>query len=489
MAAADANAGLLVGVGTAMQDRAPGEGVDAVHLMIDAAKAAGADSGVNGLLARVGRVYVSQGTWRAPDAGRSIARAIGAPNARSVFVQLGIPQQALIDQALTAINRGDVEAALVVGGEAKARDDRARRAGITLPSAGDTGTTPDEVQTPLSEIVAAAELAIGFVVPVQQYAAIDNAVRAAEGRSIPAHTAEIDTLWSRFDGVALTNPAAAFAAGRSAEQLRDPEPDNRMLAFPYNKWHATHWSVDQAGALLLCSRRLADELGIESERRVYPLVSLESSHSVSLSKRAALHRWPAMNVLGHAAEAHLGVRLADIELVELYSCFPAAVRIQQRELGLALDRTPTMTGGMPFAGGPFNNVVFQATAAMVQRLRTDPGQLGLVTTVSGLLTKPGLAIWSCDPGERAPLLADLAEAAASATELRNVIEGYVGPAIVATYTVRTGQSGLEAVVIGDTPDGDRVVAIISDPDAARAALTDELIGRAIQVDGTAATVA
>ena len=94
-----------------------------------------------------------------------------------------------------------------------------------------------------------------------------------------------------------------------------------------------------------------------------------SSQSLSLSRRADLHRWPAMGVLGRAAEAQLGEPLTAIEHVELYSCFPAAVRVQQAELGLDPDATATITGGMSFAGGPFNNFVFQATVAMVERLR------------------------------------------------------------------------------------------------------------------------
>ena len=47
-----------------------------------------------------------------------------------------------------------------------------------------------------------------------------------------------------------------------------------------------------------------------------------------------------MAVLGRAAERHLGRPLRDIRLAEVYSCFPAAVRVQQRELGLDLRGHP-----------------------------------------------------------------------------------------------------------------------------------------------------
>ena len=41
-----------------------------------------------------------------------------------------------------------------------------------------------------------------------------------------------------------------------------------------------------------------------------------------------------MKVLGAAAAARIGRAVAECEHVELYSCFPLAVRVQQRELGL-----------------------------------------------------------------------------------------------------------------------------------------------------------
>ena len=113
--------------------------------------------------------------------------------------------------------------------------------------------------------------------------------------------------------------------------------------------------------------------GIAADRWVFPLVGLESSHAVSLLCRREIHAWPAMEVLGATAAARIGRPVAEVEVVEVYSCFPAAVRVQQRTLGLPTDGTPTVTGGMAFAGGPFNNAVFQSMAAVVPRLRAAPG--------------------------------------------------------------------------------------------------------------------
>ncbi len=172
-------------------------------------------------------------------------------------------------------------------------------------------------------------------------------------------------------------------------------------------------------------------------------------------------------------------------MVELYSCFPSAVRVQQRTLGLDPAGTPTVTGGMAFAGGPFNNAVYQSLAAVIPLLREDPGALGLVTTVSGLLTKPGLGVWSARPDGRPPLVADLCDGAGAATRVVEAVEtlgGYEGPGTVATYTVTyEGLDPVRTVAVCDTGDRRRCVAISDDPAVAVQGCAEELIGAAVEL--------
>ena len=192
-----------------------------------------------------------------------------------------------------------------------------------------------------------------------------------------------------------------------------------------------------------------------------------------------------MEVLGGTAAARIGRRLDEVDVVELYSCFPSAVRVQQRALGLPLDGTPTVTGGMAFAGGPFNNAVLQSVAAVVPRLRDDPGTLGAVTTVSGLLTKPGLGIWSARPDGRPPLLSDLAYEVASVTDVVEAVEtldGYEGPGTIATCTVTyDGMDPVRVVAVCDTADGRRCVALSEDPDLAAAICAQEFVGTEVLI--------
>ena len=477
--ALDPRTPVLVGIGTAAAD------VEASELMCLATRAALDDAGGRGVGAAVDRIAVPQGSWAYPDPARIVARRIGAPGATTHLVELGIPQQSLINEAMAAVLSGGSEVALVVGGEAKRWSRDRTREGASSAETAQPGAAPDVLRRRQGDLLEPVEVAHRLWDPVQQYAMIDNALRAAEGRTIAEHRAEVASLWDRMNAVAVDNPEAAFPERMDAARIATASPDNRPLAFPYNKWHSTQWTVNQAAALVVCSVEAARRLGVPSERWVFPLVGLESGHAVSVLCRRRIHAWSAMDVLGESAALRIGRPLAEVGVTELYSCFPAAVRVQQRSLGLSTAGTPTVTGGMAFAGGPFNNAVLQSMAAVVPLLRAAPDSLGIVTTVSGLLTKPGLGVWSARPDGRPPLLGDLAYEAASVTgvvEAVEHLEGYDGPGTVATYTVTfDGMDPTRVVAVCDTADGRRCVSISEDPGLAAAACTEELVGAAVRI--------
>jgi acetyl-CoA C-acetyltransferase len=474
---------VLVGLG-ATADAAP-----VVDLMTAAVRAAAADAGVPGLLGAVDCIAVTQGTWSLTDPARTVARRIGSPRARTLRCEIGVSQQEVINHALAAVAAGTHGSVVVVGGEARAW---ARDGGR---EEDEEDQPPDGVLTRPPDFVAPIEAAAGMVLPpVQQYAIIENALGAAAQLGQDEQRDEIARLWARFNAVAAHNPAAAFGRPLSAEAIATAGPSNRPLAYPYNRWHASQWTVDQASALLICSAERAAEAGIPRERWLFPHVALHCSGAVTLTARRHLSTWPAMAVLGRAAEQHLGRPLRELGLAEVYSCFPAAVRVQQRALGLDLAGTPTLTGGMTFAGGPFNHYVLQSMVVLGHRLRDEPAELGLVTTVSGMLSKPGLAVWSASPPLAqggTPLLADLAEEAAAATDVVPVVDAPPATpteAGVASFTVTYGgAAGLEPVrtaIVADLPDGVRTAATCEDARTARLAVAEGLIGRAVEVKDT-----
>jgi acetyl-CoA C-acetyltransferase len=148
---------------------------------------------------------------------------------------------------------------------------------------------------------------------------------------------------------------------------------------------------------------------------------------------------------------------------------------------------------MTFAGGPFNNFVLQSMVTLARRLRGGPSDLGLITTVSGMLSKPGLAVWSASPPDpaRGSLLEDMAAESIAATPLVPVVD--LPPvrdtkARVASFTVTFGgPNGLDPVhtaVVADLPDGFRTAATCENATTAQLALAEGLIGRDVHVKDT-----
>ena len=75
------------------------------------------------------------------------------------------------------------------------------------------------------------------------------------------------------------------------------------------------------------------------------------------------------------------------------SCFPVAIQMFAKSLKLNDIKDKTVTGAMPFAGGPLNSYVLHSTAKLIEKLRESNG-IGIVTGVSGMMTKQSYALWS-----------------------------------------------------------------------------------------------
>jgi acetyl-CoA C-acetyltransferase len=487
--AVDGRTPVLVGAAVAHQRQEdPADGAEAVALMTTAVERAGEDAHAPALLAQAGAVFVPRGTWRYADPGRIVAERVGAP-ARSVVAELGVLQQTPFTRACLAIADGTLDVAIVCGGEAKYRDLRAHITGAALDdTAQPDGVAPDETYVPASDIIPPPEIAAGLVSAPLQYSVLESALRAARGESVAENARATAELWAAFSRVAATNPDAWRRDPVPPEFLEHPSPANPMLAAPYTKWHCSQWNVDQAAAFVLCSTDAADRAGVPDDRRVYPRAAVESNHMVPISRRALLHRAPAARAGAGRLGELSGVDLGTADVVDLYSCFPAAVRIQALELDLPVDqpdaRPLTVGGGMTFGGGPLNNATFQALARMVEQLRAAPDAVGLLTFISGMITKHGMALWSCAPPEQGFRFADVSEEAAATTPVLEVVAEHHGRARVDGYTVAHERGvPVYAAALARIDDDRRVVVRCDDAELAAAMVDEEWCGRQITVDG------
>lgn len=475
---------VLVGIGVAAQraDR-PAEAREPLDLMIEAARRAGADAGGAHTLAGVQRVAVPKGRWRYRNPGAEIAQAIQAPAAVTVLSTLGVLQQALIADACAQIASGAIDSALVVGGDAGYRILRAKLAGLRAEERQQE-CPPDLLLEAAEDLLHPAELAAGIRLPAALYAIVSSAWRSAQGVSPAAHREAMARLYEGFSRVSAENPWAWQRSIVDAEQIANGSDRNPMQAFPYTRLHCSSWNVDQAAALLLCSAGRAQALGIPPQHWVHAWAGSESNHVVPVSARADLTRCAGAQLAGKAVLEAGRLQAADVDLVDLYSCFPIAVEMTAQEIGLPLNphRPPTLTGGMSLAGGPFNNYVLQSTCRMAELMRAGRGRTGLISCVSGVLNKVGFGLWGCEPGPAPFRSFDVSAGVAEQTVTLPVAERYEGAGRVAGYTVvHERDAPTRALVLADTAAGTRTLAWSADPALVARLEQEDFCGAAVRL--------
>lgn len=385
---------VLVGVGQAVHRPGDGPVPSLVEIMTTATRRAGGEIGPR-FLEQVRWVGVPKGAWTHPDPGREVAAAVGALHAHTVLAEVGITQQEIIDTALAAVRDGG-GVALVVGGEvnhgssagAATAVGRARRAAVE----------PDEHLVSHDLGISAVEFNHLFIDPPTVYAVLENAYAASRGWTDEEHRRRLGALTAAFASIASWNAYAWQRDAPTADAIVEPSPENRMIAEPYTKLCCSNLRVNQAAALLFTTVEAARAAQIPENQWLYPRGTAVCNHAVPVIQRPDLSRSVVARRAGLRAMALAGVNSEGLQHVDLYSCFPAAVQITARELGIPLDRQLTVTGGMTFAGGPLNSYALHSTARMAEVLRADPQSVGLVTSVSGMLTKFGAAAWSTEPG-------------------------------------------------------------------------------------------
>jgi acetyl-CoA C-acetyltransferase len=467
-------------VGAAQVVQRPGgadliEGRGPIELMVDAARAAAQDAGAPSLLAAVRWVGVAGGWFRYLDPGQLVAEHIGAPRARTALTSIsGTAPQDLVGLAAERIVLGELDVALVVGGEARWTHQRLKRAQqeprwITDPGAGEPerlAAFPDEIYEEAQVLGSAATA----------YALFEDSLRAARGESVADHVDRIAALWARFSAVAAANPCAWDRAAVAASAIRDPSPANRMISFPYTKAMVANNTVDMASALILCSVAAARAAGVAPDRLVFPHVVTSSHETWKVVNRAELHGSPALATAGRIALEHVGIGPDDVDHVDLYACFPSIVQMSAAALGLSTDRPLTVTGGLGFAGAPVGNATGQSIAAMVPLVRG--GGLGLVHGNGGNATKHSFAVYANEPPERFARIdcqdrVDLGERPA-------VPDGWAGKATLEAATVvydRDGPSHVLAAVRAD--DGARGWATSRDDGVIAEAMATGLAGSTV----------
>ncbi|MEE2768169.1 MAG: hypothetical protein VX833_03050 [Actinomycetota bacterium] len=412
-----------------------------LELMVDAVRSAAVDAGTTTVLRGLDVIAVVGGLWSYPDPGRQIAQGIGADSTATLLTEFsGHIPQALVNDIAGRIQSGDLSSAVVCGGEANRAARRARRAGTERRRDADSSLPPAERFGPPLVMTDDVESERGVLAPAFVYPVIDSAIRHARGETIKEHRDRIAELWAGFSVVASQNPHAARQEMLTANEIKEPSDGNRMVGFPYTVAMNANNNVDQASAVIICSTERARELGVPIDRWVFIHAGALSTDTPRLTNRHELHRSPGVRHAGQRCLELAGAGVDDLAHVDLYSCFPSSVQVSASEIGLDIDRSLTVTGGLTFAGAPINNYSGQALAAMVHRLRAEPG-LGFIHANGGYMTSHAMAVYGTEPPPAGHFAHAHPQTAVDEEPTRSAGHDHFGPTTVEAYSVIHNRAG------------------------------------------------
>ena len=486
---ADPRATCIIGV--ARRTWHPGDVGDAgapepLEMWEEMARAAAADSGstdaagVLGGLESIDVVY-SQ-SWQYDDAVTRLAERVGASPTRRRYSGIGgsVPL-VLATEVAQEIRAGGLDLALLTGAEALATVRRLKKAG----ERPQWSFRPAEKRPfPMDMEFDPSEISHAVFEAYLTFALFDTARRAHLGRGVDAHRAALGRVMAPMTEVAARSPHAWFPVARSAEEIATATADNRMVASPYTKLMTSIMDVDMAAALVLASEEKADALGVPAERRVYLRGWGYDEDPAHVAGHPELWRSPAMAAAAGAALAGAGIGVDDVAHFDLYSCFASSVCFALDALGIGEDdpraAAVTVTGGLPYHGGPGSNYMTHSLAAMAETLRADPGAYGVVSGVGMHMQKHAYGVWSTDPGKRAA--ADPAPPEAE-TGPRAIEGAPEGTATVVAYSVLHGRDGgpERALLVCDVRGGEArcYAQLDGGPDTLAQAEAEELVGRTV----------
>jgi acetyl-CoA C-acetyltransferase len=415
---------------------------------------------------------------------KSVATRLGLNANRYVYTWNGgnMPQY-LVNQFAEEISRGEIRAALVMGGEALRTQHGVEKAGLPVSWHEDPGGQPELIGDPRRGWND-HEDRHNLRAAITQYPLFENAIRGKRKRTVAEHMTSMGQLMSRFAQVAALNPRATRREGHDAERLATVDTVNRWIGFPYPRLMVSNAFVDQAAAFIITSVGTARKLCIDESKWVYLHGCADGHDHWYTSERFDLHSSPAMRAASRKALDMAGKTIEDIHFLDIYSCFPAAIQIACKEMGVAENdpRGLTVTGGLVYFGGPGNSYVVFSICEMMRRLRNLPGSFGLVTANGNWVTKHSYGVYSTTPyqgpwhRESLSVLQNQLDALPKApfTEEPN------GQAKIETYTVMHDKNGpAYGVVLGRLDaTGERFIAnTLPDPQVMQDLQDNESLGR------------
>jgi acetyl-CoA C-acetyltransferase len=467
---------VVVGAGQfTNRDENPATAPDPFELMVEAATRASADAAA-AASAGAGASANGSGTWlsrlthcwmvhsislRHGDPAAELARRINAPDTaqtRTSGMGGNIPQW-LVNRAAELVRAGERPIVLIAGAEALATKRRARRTEVRLGWPSSDGwpdmwppLEPDMGVHPLED-------ANGLRQATTMYALVESAIANTYHEDPATHRSAIGNLMEGLNAVAVDNPYSWFPTRRDAQELVTATTENRMISTPYPKYLNAVMDVDMSAAVLVTDAETARAAGLAPDAVAYLRGWADAYDVWYLSQRPAVDKSPALDRCVQVALEAAGLGSDDLSALDLYSCFPSSIEVARGAFGIPVgdERALTLTGGLPYHGGPGSNYVTHAVCNALDHVRSGRGPVA-VHGNGYYLTKHAIGVYSADAPGAAPEPAALpTKSPAPAIELD---QDATGAATITAWTVPYGRDGAAetGIVIADVADGRRTIA-------------------------------
>lgn len=418
----------------------------------------------------------------------SVALRLGIHPKVAVWEKAGgnSPQE-LVSEFCARLASGEVQMALLTGGENISTARSLQAKGQSANWSESVAGAVENRGMGMNGLVFRYNARHRLLGPLPSYGLIETARRSRLGQTREQYLQDMGRLFAPFTQVAAANPySSSDVNAMGVEEIVTVGERNRMIAEPYPQRLVARDQVNQGAAVLLTTVGMARELGIPEDKWVY-LHGHAAVVEREIMQREDLGSYPAAVLATREAMRQAGVTTDQLACFDFYSCFPVAVSAVALDgLGLQADdpRGLTVTGGLPYFGGPGNNYSTHAICTLVERLRSQAGSYGLIGANGGYLSKYAVGIYSTRPAPFVPADNQRLQAEIDAWPAPVRAERPDGWASIESYTVIYVKGVPDhAVVAARTERGERFLASTQDGDAqtvAEAAEGDAL-GRRIFV--------
>lgn len=478
---------IIVGTSQLTQDKKTNTPLDPLSLIIETSKKAIKDTNANSskLVTAIDSVYMTNiRSWSYEDAPGELSQALGINPKKKIYLpDGGNTPQMLVNRASKALFTGNANAILIAGGETFYTAYKSIKIKHWPPS-----KPPKYMEGDLWDGINEFENSYGIKNPPLAYALFETALRYKMGKSIDEHNLSMGKLFEKFSYIASQNPISWIKESYTADEIAKPTVFNRIINHPYTKRMCANMFVDQSAVVIIMTVRTARKLDINKSQWVYVMGGSDFQNIYEITRRPALHDSPAAREGSKSALKQAGLDIKDINVFDIYSCFPSIVQIICNEIGISTHdhRDLTLTGGLPFFGGPWSNYSMHAIVSAVQAIRKNPTQKIMVIANGGYNNKQSFGIYGKSP-PKIPwdeINDDDAQDLIFSQSLEPPLMEAKGTLIIEGYTLVYNRKGepYRGIVIGKLENGRRTLAQINSKTPILQKLSEEeLVGKVFPV--------